>query len=229
MKLIALLVAVYLGLIQPFPAPAQTSVGEDRKSVTVSIELDRVEDIDFSQVSLRILGSSPHSIVWSELALQPLNMGRTIETSVNSEDRILVEVLTKDPTIRRSGRRDSLDFYQLYPSQPMVVFQKEYDPSNVSQGGIELKVKLQRGAAFYPCLPFGLDSGRVLMKPLFKSFEAGFSTWEFSDRARFNNVIIGGLLPGTWEIQYYDRNETLVQSQILRLSVATKSSTGCTY
>jgi hypothetical protein len=101
----------------------------------------------------------------------------------------------------------------------------ELDVPADAPGPLNYEVVLQRGAAFFLCIPPDLKRGMVWIRG--RSARDHWKILQFADASLLKRVVIGGLEPGPTEVIYVDKQSRKRSSESLSLERGVISGKRC--
>jgi len=228
-QLVALFLAAFFVLPFPVVTERAASKAEDRLvNVKGQIHLDDTSRFTFKSLSVFVQYRRDKDQPWKAIgSITPDKDGRFV-VPILAGSRVSVEVTTSDPTVRRStGTTEPLEFYAMEFNRRVTVLQQEFMVPDDASESVEPTFELQRGAAFKVCFPNGLKSGAVHFRRQVERYEDGVNVWTFSDPTSTSEAILGGLVPGPWQVSIVDNNDAELVPQPVDLQRAQVSQMKC--
>ena len=223
-RIMLILLTVVLG-VRGYPS---TSLGVQQMTINGRIYLDDANQFNFERLSLFIQHSKQQNGLWTPIApVVPDEKGEFV-ISVPADSWLSINVDTTDPTIRfLRNPADEFDFYSLGQNEKVrVYYQRLYVPGS-SANKMEWRIELKRGAGFSICMVDRMKGGAIFFRNLDDKREDEINMFSFADLTEQKGTLIGGLIPGDYEITYVDDNDVERMKQKVRLSRGRVSYVKC--
>lgn len=199
-------------LLLSLPGNAWSKVhAKSGKLVTVNgqVRLDDTRNFTFKSLSVFVQSRQNTESSWKPLgSFTPTEKGQ-ISIPLPSGSLVSIEITTSDPTVRRgAAKTDELDFYVMEFNRRVTVLNQELSIPLDPTEPVVWTADLQRGAAFSLCRPDGMKSGSVQFRRRLDRYEDAINLWSFSDSAPLQDAMIGGIVPGLWQVRILDADES---------------------
>jgi hypothetical protein len=204
------------------------SLGVQLVVIDGRVYLDDVSEFNFDKLSVFIQHSKHKKGPWISIGPIALDEKGAFNASVPAGSWVTIDVNTSDPTVQLlRNPTDKFDFYSLRKNEKVMVFHQRFQAPNSSAEKMEWKVDLKRGAAFSICMFDTMKSGAIYFRNLDNKNEDGINMLSFTNLTELKDGLIGGLIPGNYEVMYIDDNDVKRMVQQIMLSRGEISDVKC--